>query len=607
MKHRKLYNKVILSLGVVLAGLFTSCSAVDDFLTVYPTNQITSETFWEDKGDLNSVLYSCYRQLTLPVPISGHPTTVQQMFAWGELRSDNFLLTSESDENLKNIMNANLLPTNWWFDWSWFYTGIAYCNLCLQKGEETIKIDASFSENDWKPIEAELKALRALYYFYLVRAFRDVPFTTEANDTSEGATDPVPQTPSEEILSFLINDLEAVKDNGMINYGSDDLNKARFTRNGIYALLCDIYLWRASKNSSPDSIAKYPGEAEADYRKVIEYADFLKDDLISQFREKKQDYYGSDRSPFKGEDVVPLPLYTTDKSRRVQDIPYNTIFGDKYSLEGLFEIAFDGDVNKNNAFTKFLGEGNNNRVSPGALSAAAAFQSISGKPDDATVAYSKTDLRYYENIEKTAGSSTSAVFNIAKYSCEMVTTDGANDITNSGTTINYQNWRSSSNFDANYVVYRISDILLMKAEAIACLQEYILKSDDEEMLREGFQMVKGVFARSNPMIESADDLTFEIYNSAQSLEELVMRERQRELFAEGKRWFDLVRYAMRQGNTNKMLNLLVIKYSTNSSAIKAKLATINSLFNPVYQEEIKINTDLVQNPAWVTDETIVKN
>ncbi|MBP5359986.1 MAG: RagB/SusD family nutrient uptake outer membrane protein [Bacteroidaceae bacterium] len=607
MKHRKLYNKVILSLGVVLAGLFTSCSAVDDFLTVYPTNQITSETFWEDKGDLNSVLYSCYRQLTLPVPISGHPTTVQQMFAWGELRSDNFLLTSESDENLKNIMNANLLPTNWWFDWSWFYTGIAYCNLCLQKGEETIKIDASFSENDWKPIEAELKALRALYYFYLVRAFRDVPFTTEANDTSEGATDPVPQTPSEEILSFLINDLEAVKDNGMINYGSDDLNKARFTRNGIYALLCDIYLWRASKNSSPDSIAKYPGEAEADYRKVIEYADFLKDDLISQFREKKQDYYGSDRSPFKGEDVVPLPLYTTDKSRRVQDIPYNTIFGDKYSLEGLFEIAFDGDVNKNNAFTKFLGEGNNNRVSPGALSAAAAFQSISGKPDDATVAYSKTDLRYYENIEKTAGSSTSAVFNIAKYSCEMVTTDGANDITNSGTTINYQNWRSSSNFDANYVVYRISDILLMKAEAIACLQEYILKSDDEEMLREGFQMVKGVFARSNPMIESADDLTFEIYNSAQALEELVMRERQRELFAEGKRWFDLVRYAMRQGNTNKMLNLLVIKYSTNSSAIKAKLATLNSLYNPVYQEEIKINTALVQNPAWITDETIVKN
>ena len=586
---------------MVLAGLFTSCSAVDDFLTVYPTNQITSETFWEDKGDLNSVVASCYKSLV-------EEATIQRMFVWGELRSDNFLLTASNDENLKNIMNANLLPTNAWFDWSSFYTAISYCNLCLEKGPETVKIDASFSENDWKPIEAELKALRALYYFYLVRAFRDVPFVTKANDTSEGTTQPVPQTPSEEILTFLINDLEEVKDNGMINYGPDDFNKARFTKNGIYALLCDIYLWRASKNSSADSIAKYPGEADGDYRKVIEYADYLTEDLISQFREKRQEYYGSDRSPFKGEDVIPLPLFTTEKVKNVADLPYNNIFGEKYSLEGLFEVAFDGSVNKNTAFSGFLGSGTGSRLNPGSLSAAAAFQSVNGKPDDATVAYSKTDLRYYENIEKSSsGSSNSSVYNIIKYSCKSVRTNGADDISNSASSVSYSNWRTSANYDANYIVYRISDVLLMKAEAVACLQGYILKADDEEMLKEAFYTVKGVFARSNPMIDNADDLKFDVYNSAQSLEALVMRERQREFFAEGKRWFDLVRYALRQGNTSKMLDLLVVKYSTNSSAIKAKLATLNSLFNPVYQEEIKVNTGLVQNPAWITDETIVKN
>ena len=265
-------------------------------------------------------------------------------------------------------------------------------------------------------------------------------------------------------------------------------------------------------------------------------------------------------------------------------------------------------MNKNSAFSSFLGYGSGSRLSPGSLSAAAAFQSVNGKPDDATVAYSKSDLRYYENIEKSnSGSSNSAVFNIVKYSCETVRTNGADDVSNSATSITYSNWRSSANYDANYIVYRISDILLMKAEAVACLQGYILKADDEEMLKEAFYTVKGVFARSNPMIENADDLKFDVYNSAQSLEALVMRERQRELFAEGKRWFDLVRFALRQGNTSKMLDLLVVKYSTNSSAIKAKLATINSLFNPVYQEEIKVNTGLVQNPAWITDETIVKN
>ena len=73
MKYKNIYNKVILSLSMVLAGLFTSCSAVDDFLTVYPTNQITSETFWEDKGDLNSVLNSCY------VALMGQ---TEKMFLW---------------------------------------------------------------------------------------------------------------------------------------------------------------------------------------------------------------------------------------------------------------------------------------------------------------------------------------------------------------------------------------------------------------------------------------------------------------------------------------------------------------------------------------------
>ena len=606
MKHIKIYNKVILSLSMVLAGLFTSCSAVDDFLTVFPTNQITSETFWEDKADLNSVLNSCYTQFYANRDANaGYHPLIQEMFVWGELRSDNFLLTSESNEDIKNIMNANLLPTNKWFDWSMFYTGISYCNLCLEKGPEIVQKDASFSENDWKPIEAELKALRALYYFYLVRAFRNVPFVTQSNDTSEGATDPVPQTSSEEILTFLINDLEAVKDYGMVNYGTEDLNKARFTRNGIYALLCDIYLWRASKNTSPDSIAKYPGEAEADYRKVIEYADYLTEDLIRQFREQRTDYYGSERSPFKGEDVIPLPLYTTEKNKRVTDLPYNTIFGDKYSLESLFEIAFDGSVNKNSTFTSFLGSVDNNRLAAGALSAAQGYQSINVKPDDVSTVYSKTDLRYYENIEKTTGSTTTAVYNIIKYSCRTVVTDGADDITNSTATISYSSWRT--NGDASYIVYRISDVLLMKAEAIACLNEYILGDTDTELITEGFKVAKAVFSRSNPMIIDDDDLKAENYNTGQTLEDFVLRERQRELFAEGKRWFDLVRYALRQGNTGKMLNLLVLKYSTNASAIKAKLATINSLFNPVYEDEIKVNTGLVQNPAWVTDETIVKN
>ena len=237
------------------------------------------------------------------------------------------------------------------------------------------------------------------------------------------------------------------------------------------------------------------------------------------------------------------------------------------------------------------------------FSAAAPFQNISSKPDDKNNIFSKTDLRYYETIMKPSGSTVNAVYNISKFVARSVTIDGCDDITKTSSTVTY-NWGTNED---NYKVYRMTDILLMKAEAIACLQQYILKTDDETMLKEGFRVAKAVFARSNPMIDQNDDLVFENYSSGQTLEDFVMRERQRELFGEGKRWFDLVRYALRQGNTQKMLGLLVAKYSTNASAIKAKLATINSLYNPVYKEEMKVNTALVQNPAWVTDETIEKN
>ncbi len=601
MKNVKIYNKVILPVCLAVVTLFSSCSAFDDFLTVYPTNQITGEQFWEDKNDVMNVVAACYTQLK-------SSAVSRRMFVWGEMRSDNLLLTSESNTDFKNIMNANLLPTNSWFDWASFYTGIGYCNLCLQKGPEVVRKDASFQENDWKPIEAELKALRALYYFYLVRAYRDVPFVVEANDTSEGATDPVSQTASETILTFLINDLEAVKDNGMKNFGNEEFNKGRLGRRGIYALLCDLYLWRASKNSSADSIAKYPGEAEGDYRKVIEYADVLSQDMLEDFKGTSTRisfgdvYYGHNLSMFSGED--PLPLYVNNKSVQVEDYPYRQIFGENFSKEDIFEVCqgMENIVETRKMVGDYFGIYEND-FNPGCFSAAAPFQSLSDKPNEASTVFSKTDIRYYSTIQKPTGSTVNAVYNIVKFVAKSVQINGCDNLNNTSTTVNYE-WNP---IYSNFKVYRISDVLLMKAEAIACLQEYILKADDETMLKEGFRVAKAVFARSNPMIDPNDDLVFANYSTAQNLEDFVMSERQRELFGEGKRWFDLVRYALRQGNTQKMLNLLVRKYNTNSNAIKAKLASLNSLYNPVYNEEMKINTALVQNPAWVTDETIERN
>lgn len=86
-----------------------------------------------------------------------------------------------------------------------------------------------------------------------------------------------------------------------------------------------------------------------------------------------------------------------------------------------------------------------------------------------------------------------------------------------------------------------------------------------------------------------------------------MAERQREFFAEGKRWFDLVRYAQRKGSTTEMVkNFLGRKYSENKNAIVSKLSTLESLFSPIYESEIKNNPLLKQNSVWKTNENTSK-
>ena len=112
---------------------------------------------------------------------------------------------------------------------------------------------------------------------------------------------------------------------------------------------------------------------------------------------------------------------------------------------------------------------------------------------------------------------------------------------------------------ANWIVYRLSDVVLMKAEAL------IQISDDEATLKEAFSLVREVFKRSNPYAyqnttSANDSIDYKQNNTKDAIERLILNERQREFVGEGKRWYDLVRYAQRKGNTVEMLKYLTRKF-----------------------------------------------
>jgi hypothetical protein len=159
------------------------------------------------------------------------------MMVWGEGRSDNMMsgVNVTSDASLYNILKENLTAMNGYTTWDGFYDVINRCNTVLKYAPGVAQIDPAYTDGDLKANIAEVSALRDLCYFYLIRTFRDVPYSEEAFTDDDQVMD-LPATPFETVLSNLIADLEKIK------YSTNPYSVNRMTlAAGIASLKRDDY------------------------------------------------------------------------------------------------------------------------------------------------------------------------------------------------------------------------------------------------------------------------------------------------------------------------------------------------------------------------------
>lgn len=554
-------------------------------------------------------------------------------------------LNNQTKTEVRNLQEAILMPTSSIFDWASYYTTINYCNKVLEKGQEMVdnRVDPSFTSSQWLPIKAEMLGLRALSYFYLVRAYRDVPYVDKAisTDAEAMAVKPV-ATKGANILGDLISQLEESKGRAAENFGTSSENKGRLTRRGIKALLADMYMWRgalmtkaldkgdtltampvdtvllSSISSVGDTLtaAQLTSLSTASYKRTIELADEILDEFQEDYDEllEKNPNMNVGKKKRRYDYLTYQETYSGFSS---SDQIYEKIFGLKNSTESIFEIQYDGTNLENSTVNNLLATYNPPLTATLMAGNGNLTGSIGGSYDP-EVGFGKTDMRALEtyNYSPTAKSNPA----VHKHLLHDLVIKDMEDMSQGVMAASY---RTSKN--ANWPIYRLSDIMLMKAEAIARSLPSGTNSKnanpdtatgDVGLLIEGFFLTNAIFERSNPALKATTEATTEVRSdrldknyatktdrTPMNLLNLVYRERQREFAAEGKRWFDIVRQCEAVYEKGQETSKVLGVYNTMTNNVKNRLRRLYSLYNPIYSEEIKISGEesggpLKQNPIW---------
>ena len=539
-----------------------SCS---DFLEIEPLNDIVLDKFWNEENDVENIVAGCYSGMQNRI-------LIERMIVWGELRSDHLIGGTgvQDNINIQNILKENITANNVYTTWGEFYDIINRCNTVLHYAPLVAERDPNYTETELMATCAEVSAIRDLCYFYLIRTFRDVPYSTEPflDELQQMA---MPATKFDAVLDSLITDLENVRTYAVKTYPVSKKNYqcGRITQDAIHAMLAEMYLWKK------------------DYANSVKYADMVIDSKTQRYQ-NEIDNAGSNSSAYKMFEDYPL-IYDSYTSGNYYGKAYESIFGDGASRESILELIFSDDNTQlaNHGLSFLYG---NQKTSPGIVKPA---DFITTDVSDASykVYRDKYDTRNYENLYKISASQ----YGVGKYVCQngMVTVSSA-EISAQSRFPSYP----EEYCHANWILYRLTDVMLLKAEALVQMVEGDDKSEvNDSLLRAAYDIVSVINKRSN-CATNYMPITYASYSTKSQMENLVLEERARELMFEGKRWYDLVRRSLRDGNTSYLVQQVTRKGSDNASVVQAKLAKMDAIFWPYNLEEIKVNPYLVQNPAF---------
>lgn len=525
--------------GLLFLMVLSTLSSCSEWLNLEPEDGVIRDRFWKTKEETHSAVMGCYTALM-------ESNMMERYFMWGELRADMVMPTPTANENIIAINNGEIVSSNPYTDWSFFYRAINQCNTVLELGKLAQEKDMSFSETLLKQYEAEAVCIRSLAYFYLIRTFRDVPYITKASiyDDQEFA---VPASKQDAIVDSLIAALRKVENDIPYSYNDLASNKGRFNALSLKTLLADIYLWKGDYDNCIALTSQ-----------VIESGQYS---LIPVGREMVL-VEGQNPGVF-------------DTVYYVNEGDVSNYFSQMYvqgnSVESIFELQFDTE--KENPFCSMFIPGGNAKLQAKMDNFNSEFFVSSG------IDRGWFDMRG-EGISFKQG-----------YIWKWI-----------GLSKDQYTYRPVGSSFSNWIFYRLADVILMKAEALT--QKALIQGNDQALLNEAYLLLSKIRQRANA--PESTDLFFQHSGDLDSktLEEFILNERAREFAFEGKRWFDVLRHAKRDNYSTKNMNYLM-----RLALLSAPPEKVYSLQNkwsnntgshylPINIDELDTNKKLEQNEFY---------
>lgn len=503
---------------VCLAGSLALLSACEDWLEIEPKDRFGDTTVWGSEENADMFLNDIYNQL----PHLNNETQNLDQY------SDNSYVGAEWMNARTTIYTGALSPTSWipgpWDMWKWGrqnnddakgqYERIRSCNLFITKVTES-----DFSAEYKKERLAEVRFLRAWFYHYLWMAYGGVPIITEVLDNNVSTDIFYPRETAQKTFEFIDKELDEIKDDLPPRRSGSDLGRA--SKGAILTLKGWVELFHASELRNPGKDKKRWEAAAATLKDVIDLqvyhlqptildlwteATNNNDEVIFDFQMSKQN--GGRREGLFG------PVFVKGVQSSWGNMqPTQELVDDYCMANGLPITDPASGYNKNNP-------------------------------------YKNREKRFYQSIlyDGSMWQGEEIITRVGVGSPNEIDTSSDSDVTNTGyytrktihESVNGADNLQMSNGMANYIFFRYADVLLMYAEAS-------LEAGDKPTAIEYLDMVR---TRGDNMPSIGD--TYPQGITENQLREIIRRDRRIELAFEDKRWWDILRWKICDGENGVM-------------------------------------------------------